>query len=164
MTSGDYHRRVSHAPLALVIPLVVVLAVLAVPSLIAARGGWSRRLERTGRLGVHSEASMASDEAFRMANRVAAPVVGGAGAVAAVAALLVVLLPVGTGLALTIGLIGILGSVALLMVAGSLGERAAQAVPRPARKPGGASCGGCACGGGGCSGLTKTEPAETTTA
>jgi hypothetical protein len=105
---------------------------------------------------------MASDDAFQLANRVAAPVSAGAAAVAAVMAVLMLALPLATGGTLTIFLIGLAGSMGLLVAAGVLGDRAARQVPIPARKPGsaaGAGCSGCACGGGGCAGITRNDPA-----
>jgi len=111
---------------------------------------------------VHSPAAMASDEAFTLANRVAAPVAGGAAVVAVVSAVLMLFLPLPAGASLVVGLVGLAGSVVLLLVAGVLGDRAARQVPIPARKPssaGGAGCAGCACGGGGCAGISRSDPA-----
>jgi hypothetical protein len=61
---------------------------------------------------------MASDEAFGVANKVAAPVSAGAAVIAGLIAVLVVALPVGTGTTVVIGLVGIAGSLALLVAAG----------------------------------------------
>ena len=108
---------------------------------------------------------MASDDAFALANRVAAPVSAGAAAVAAVIAVLVLVLPVSTAGTLTVFVIGLAGSMGLLVAAGVLGDRAARQVPIPARKPGsagGAGCSGCACGGGGCAGISRNDPAAAT--
>lgn len=152
----------SAAPLALTIPLAVLLAVLAVASAVMAKGGFAGTLSRTGRLGVHSPASMASDEAFALANRVAAPIAVGSAAISAVLAVLVLLLAPSTATALVIAVVGLVGAMALLFAAGVVGDRAARQVPIPARKPtpaAGGGCGGCACGGGGCSGITRTDPA-----
>jgi hypothetical protein len=153
---------VSNAPLALTIPLALLLAVLAIAAALMAKRGSAGSLERTDRLGVHTPAAMASDEAFRLANRVAAPVSAGAAVVAAVVAVLVLVLPLATGGMITIFLIGLAGSMGLLVAAGVLGDRVARQAPIPARKPGsagGAGCGGCACGGGGCAGISRTDPA-----
>jgi hypothetical protein len=153
---------VSNAPLALIIPLALLLVVLAAAAAVMARRGSAGTLQRTDRLGVHTPAAMASDDAFQLANRVAAPVSAGAAAVAAVMAVLVLALPLPTGGTLTIFLIGLAGSMGLLVAAGVLGDRAARQVPIPARKPGsagGAGCSGCACGGGGCAGITRNDPA-----
>lgn len=152
----------SDAPLFLTIPLALLLVVLAAAAGVMAVRGRSGSLQRTDRLGVHTPAAMASDTAFRTANRVAAPVSAGAAVIAGVLAILVVALPVPTAATLIIGLVGLAGALALLVVAGVLGDRAARQVPIPARRPGSAaagSCSGCACGGGGCAGISRTDPA-----
>ena len=153
----------SAAPLALTIPLVALLAVLAVAAAVMARRGFAGTLRRSSRLGVHSPAAMASDEAFALANRVAAPIAAGAAAVAGVLGVLTLVLPLATVGTVTVFVIGLAGSMVLLVVAGVMGDRAARQVPIPARRPrsagGGAGCNGCACGGGGCAGLTRTDPA-----
>ena len=103
---------------------------------------------------------MASDRAFDLANRVATPVVVGAAVVSAVVAVLLLVLGLGTGATLLIGLLGLLGSIGLLLVAGAMGERAARTVPIPARRPaGGGSCGGCGCGEGGCAAKLRSARA-----
>ena len=155
----------SAAPLGLLIPLAAVLVLLAAASAVMARRGFAGSLARTDRLGVHTPAAMESDEAFAQANRVAAPIAAGAAVIAAVAAVLVVVLPLATGGALMVGLLGLVGSMALLVTAGVFGDRAARHVPIPARRPTpavGSSCSGCACGSGGCAGLTRTDPAAAT--
>ncbi len=154
----------SPAPFALSVPLALVLLLIAAPAVVAARGGWAGTLRRDGRLGVHARAATTSDDAFRVANRVAAPVVAGAAAVAVLAAVLVLALRLPTAATMVVAAIGLVGAVALLLVAGSLGERAAQTVPVPARRPGsdGPGCGSCACGSGGCAGLTRDRVAEIT--
>jgi hypothetical protein len=153
---------VSNAPLVLTIPLALLLAALAIAAALMARKGTAGTLQRSGRLGVHTPAALASDDAFAVANRVAAPISAGAAAVAAVVALLLILLPLSTAAAITVFVVGLAGSMALLVAAGVLGDRAARQVPIPARKPGtpgGAGCSGCACGGGGCAGISRNDPA-----
>jgi hypothetical protein len=153
---------VSEAPLWLTIPLALLLAALAAASAVMARGGFAGSLTRKNRMGVHSPAAMASDEAFTLANRVAAPVAGGAAVVALLSAVLMIFLPLPAAAGVVVGLVGLVGSMVLLLVAGVLGDRAARQVPIPARKPssaGGAGCSGCACGSGGCAGITRTDPA-----
>jgi hypothetical protein len=141
----------SAAPLALILTLASVLAAIAVLSGAVAVRGRAGTLHRDGRLGVHSPAASASDQAFALANRVAAPVVGGAAVVAAGTAVLLPLLDLGVGGTLLIAVLGLVGSVVLLLAAGSMGERAARTVPIPARRPaGGGACAGCGCGQGGC--------------
>lgn len=149
-------------PLGLTIPLAAVLAVLAIAAAVMARRGFAGSLRRDGRLGVHTPAAMASEEAFALANRIAAPVAAGAAAVAAVVAVLVFVLPLSVAGTITVWFIGLAGAAVLLVLAGVLGDRGARQVPIPARQPaaaGGAGCTGCACGGGGCAGLTRTDPA-----
>jgi len=153
---------VSEAPLWLTVPFALVLVALGAAAAVMARGGFAGSLTRKNRMGVHSPAAMASDEAFTLANRVAAPVAGGAAVVAVVSAVLMLFLPLPAVASLVVGLVGLAGSVVLLLVAGVLGDRAARQVPIPARKPssaGGAGCAGCACGGGGCAGISRSEPA-----
>ncbi len=151
----------SAAPLFISIPLALLLIVLAAAAGMMAARGRAGSLQRTDRLGVHTPAAIASDEAFSLANKVAAPVSGGAAVVAGVVAVLVVVLPVPTAATIVIALVGLAGSLALLMAAGVLGDRAARQVPIPARRPGSAEtgCSGCACGGGGCAGILRTNPA-----
>lgn len=156
---------VSNAPVAFTLPIVVLLLVLAGLAYVTARRGWARTLRRDGRLGVHTRAASMSDDAFAVANRVAAPVVGGAGAIAVVLAILVAVLPLATVGTVIIGVLGLLAILVLFMVGGVLGEQAARTLPMPARrpKPSGA-CDGCACGSGGCAGLTRTPvPVDNTT-
>jgi len=153
---------VSEAPLWLTVPFALLLVALGAAAAVMARGGFAGSLTRKNRMGVHSPAAMASDEAFTLANRVAAPVAGGAAVVAAVSAVLMLFLPLPAVANLVVGLVGLAGSVVLLLVAGVLGDRAARQVPIPARKPssaGGAGCAGCACGGGGCAGISRSDPA-----
>ena len=152
----------SEAPLWLTVLFALLLVVLGAAAAVLARGGFAGSLTRKNRMGVHSPAAMASDEAFTLANRVAAPVAGGAAVVAVVSAVLMLFLPLPAVANLVVGLVGLAGSVVLLLVAGVLGDRAARQVPIPARKPssaGGAGCAGCACGGGGCAGISRSDPA-----
>lgn len=139
------------APLALSLPLAAVLLLLALPALITASRGWRAELTRENRLGLHTPAAVASEDAFQLANRVAAPLVAGAGAVALVTAGLTVLLPLGVAGALVVAILGFIGYFWQMASASRLGERAAMTVPRPARKPQGGCCGAggaCGCGAG----------------
>ncbi len=146
----------STAPVAFTLPVTAVLVVLAVLAGVTARRGWAGTLRRTGRLGLHSPAASAGDEAFGTANRVAAPVVGGAAVVGVTLAAVMWVLPVPVAATVVIGLLGIVAVLVMLIAAGVLGERAARTLPVPARRPQArAACDGCACGGGGCAGLTR---------
>lgn len=150
----------SHAPLFLSLPLAALLLILALPLGIAGVRGWTGRLDRLGRFGIHTPAAQASDRAFALANKVGAPLMMAAAAVGAVCAVLVVTLPVGVVGAIVIAVIGVAGLFAQMLAATNLGERSARTVPLPARKPaGGGCCGGCGCGSGGCG--SANESAET---
>jgi hypothetical protein len=121
--------------------------------------GWREKLPRDRGAGVRTAATLRSDEAFRVANKVAGMptvVAGGVGVVAGVAGLL---MPTTAGL-ITASVIGLLGMFALLAGGGLLGHRAASAVPAA---PAPSGCGGCACGAGGCgSGVAATTTANAT--
>ena len=147
------------ASLALTLPLAAVLLVVAVPAGSMGLRGRSDSLTRDGRMGVRTPASMASDEAFGVANRVAAPLALGAAAIAALLAVLILVLPLSTVSVVVSFVVALVGAAALLVTAGRLGDRAARHVPIPARRPvaGGGGCGGCGCGGGGCSKLTRNS-------
>lgn len=150
------------ASLALTIPLALLPALVGGFAAVTASRGWTGKLRRDGRLGVRSEAALRSEAAFHTANKVAAPVVGGAAVVGVLVAALVLFVPLASVTAVILAVLGLVAALALLVYAGLLGDRAAQSVPKPASKPGGgAGCGGCACGGGGCggSGLTRSDPA-----
>lgn len=141
----------------LTVPLALVLLLPAVSSLVAGVRGRTGTLPRSGKMGVHGPAAEGSDEAFTLANRVAAPVVTAASGVFALGAVLLLALRLPVPASLVIFLVALLGAGALLVAGGSLGERAAQTIPRQAARPTG--CDGCACGSGGCAGLTRTSTA-----
>jgi len=148
---------VSNAPAAFTLPAAALLLILAVLGAVTAARGWTGTLSRKGRLGVHSTAAVSSNEAFAVANRVAAPVVAGAAILALLLAVVVVALPLQSVLTVVIGVFAVAAVLVLLIAGGVLGEKAARTLPVPARRPNNAaSCGGCACGSGGCSGLTRT--------
>lgn len=146
------------------LPLALVLIALAGTSAVTAIRGRNGTLDRGGRLGVRSEAALAGENAFRLANRVAWPVVAGAAVVAGACGVVLVVAPLGVLTGVLVFALALVGTVVLLVKAAQLGDRAARTVPRPARRPGGGGgCGGCACGGGGCGGLTRNTPAEPAT-
>ena len=150
------------AGLALTLPLAVVLLLLGGGAVAMAVGGWRGRLSRGGRIGIHTPAAAESDAAFRVANRTAAPVFAGAGLVGVLGGVVILLLPLPVGAAILLFVADLIGVLALLLAGGLLGDRAARAVPVPARRPGAsAACAGCACGStGGCAVLTKAATAE----
>lgn len=146
------------------LPLALILVAVAVTSVVTAVRGRNGTLDRGGRLGVRSEAALASADAFTLANRVAWPVVAGAAVVSGLCGVVLATADLGVLTGIVVFVVALAGSAVLLVKAAQLGDRAALTVPRPARKPvGGGSCGGCGCGGGGCSGLTRNTPAETAT-
>ena len=159
-----YHRKVSNAPAALTLPVSALLLILAALALVTARRGWAGTLRRDGRLGIHSPAAVSSDEAFVLANKVAAPVVGGAATIGLALAVLLPVLPLPTAAAVVVAVLALAAVPGLLLAAGAIGETAARTIPVPARRPAatpGAGCGGCGCGSGGCAGLTRNAiPAE----
>lgn len=139
---------VTYAPLALTIPLAAALLLLAVPAYLTGYWGRGARLQRRGRLGLHTPAAQASDAAFALANRVAAPVLLGAAAVGGICAAVLLALPVGVAGAIIAGVLGLAGMFGLMAAGSNLGERAARTVPLPARTPAGCcGAGGCGCGG-----------------
>ena len=109
--------------------------------------GWRRRLPRNRFAGVRTPATLRSDAAFIIANRVAAPPVLAAGGVCVLAGALA--LGAG-GPALTVIMaVAAVGAVGLVLVGGLLGHRVAAAMPSPA-----GDCATCICSGGGCGGST----------
>lgn len=109
--------------------------------------GWRGKLRRTGVAGVRTPATMVSDEAFEVGNKVAGLPTIAAGVVAIVAGLAALAMPTAAGVVIAAAL-GVVGLVVLVGAGGLLGHRAATAVPETAGQQGG--CGGCACGAGGC--------------
>lgn len=145
-------------PPSLRLVLAVSLVLLGATLLTVALLGLRRRLPRNRWAGVRTAASMRSDAAFAVANQVAAAPLGAAGAVAVVG-----------GAALVAGAAGVLGWTLLVIslvavtvftgVGGVAGDRAAAAVPAPARAP--VSCAGtCA----GCDLVAGCRGADATTA
>jgi len=107
--------------------------------------GWRGKLPRDRGAGVRTTATLRSDEAFRLANRVAGLPTMVAGAVGVIAGIAGLLMPDTAGLLIATA-IGLVGVFALVAGGGLLGHRAAAAVPPPAPAPSG-GCSGCACGG-----------------
>jgi hypothetical protein len=119
--------------------------------------GWREKLPRARGAGVRTAATMRSDEAFRVGNKVAGlpTLVGGLiGILGGVAGLV---MPTTGGLVVAV-IVALLGLFALLVGGGVLGNKAAAAVPEPSNIPPG--CTGCACGAGGCGVLTKASTSE----
>lgn len=108
--------------------------------------GFSGRLRRTGFAGVRTPASLRSDEAFAVANKVAGlpTMAAGVVAIAGGAAALAMPTMMASVIAAALGIVGLL---VLVGAGGALGNRAAAALPDQEQQSG---CGGCACGAGGC--------------
>jgi hypothetical protein len=117
--------------------------------------GFRERLTREGGTGVRTEAALRSEEAFKLANRVAALPTMAGGAIAVLTGLAGLAMPTTGGL-VSAALAGVLAMVLLVMGGGVLGNRAALTVPAPAPAAP-AGCSGCACGAGGCGVFKKEE-------
>lgn len=124
--------------------LGVVLLVAGAALLTVGLLGWRGRLPRNRFAGIRTPATLRSDAAFAVANRVAAPPVLAAGAICATAGALA-LGADGAMLTVIVGVAGV-GTIALLIAGGLLGHRVAAAMPPPPT----AGCSGCSCGGSGC--------------
>ncbi|QGK71888.1 hypothetical protein GIY23_22420 [Allosaccharopolyspora coralli] len=122
-----------------------VLAIGGVALIAVAWLSFQGKLPRNRYAGVRTPATLRSDEAFDVGNRVAAPATVAGGLVALISAAAMALAGSGTtGLVLAVG--GVVGAFSLVFAAGVLGNRAAEAVPEPEVAGG---CGGCP---GGCCG------------
>ena len=137
-----------------------MFAIALVPVLLGVLVGWGgflgvrESLTREGGTGVRTQAALRSEEAFKLANRVAGlPTVAG-GAISVLTGLAGLAMPTTGGL-ISAALAGVLAMFVLVMGGGVLGNRAALTVPAPAPAAP-AGCSGCACGDGGC-GVFKKE-------
>lgn len=112
-----------------VVSVVVACVAFALALMWSAVGVLALRgaLPRNRWLGVRAAATMRSDEAFGVANRVAAPGTLGAASICVVAGVLT--LAVGGGWSVLFGVGGLVAAVVLVGVVGGLGVRAAQAIP-----------------------------------
>ena len=117
--------------------LLLAAAALVAVAVLGARG----RLPRNRWAGVRTRRTLASDEAFALANRVAAAPLGAAGAIALVGGAVVV---AGGPAAVTwtVLVVATAGMLGLTGVGGALGERAAARMPAPQPACAGA-CVGC---------------------
>ncbi|MDR7302036.1 SdpI family protein [Haloactinomyces albus] len=119
--------------------------------------GWRSlhgRLTRNRYVGVRTPATMHSEEAFELGNRVAAPAMLAGGAVGVLSGTALPMLP-SLFTIVMVAVIGLIGWFALMMIGGVLGTRAAATVR--AKNPASAAvsadpCGGCA---GGCCGALQ---------
>jgi SdpI/YfhL protein family len=134
--------------------LLIIAAALLTVAVLGARG----RLRRNPWAGVRTRRTLASDEAFVLANRVAAAPLGAAGAVALLGGAVVLVggPAVTTWTVLVVVLAGVLG---LTGLGGALGDRAAARVTAPASGCAGA-CAGCDLVAGCRPGAPKPDAAE----
>lgn len=107
--------------------------------------GFRERLTREGGTGVRTEAALRSEEAFKLANRVAGLPTMAGGAISVLTGLAGLAMPTAGGL-ISAALAGVLAMFLLVVGGGVLGNRAAMTVPAPAPAAP-AGCSGCACGG-----------------
>ncbi len=129
-------------------PLVPIVAGL--PLLIVGFLGLTGRLPRNRFGGVRTPATLRSDEAFRLGNKVAGMPTMAGGLIGLIAGAVAFSLTSTAGI-LTVSVIAVVGSLGITAAAGVLGNRAAAALPEPAPElP--AGCAGCQCGG---CGITK---------
>ncbi len=129
--------------LTVVIILCAVLLLGGSALLVVGWRGLRGRLPRNRYAGVRTPATLCSDEAFELGNRVAAPAILAAGGVSAVSGVVLPGLPSLTSV-VVVAVLGLIGVVVLTGVGGVLGNRAASAMPEP--QPSG-GCGNCCCGG-----------------
>ncbi len=133
---GTYHRAVH---LLALVPLVVGLVVTPVGLL-----GLRERLPRNRFAGVRTPATLRSERAFRVANKVAGLPVTVAGAVGVAGG------AAGLAAGPVVAIVSLVGMLAIAVAGGMLGHRAAVALPDqpPERRPQlPEGCRGCACGG-----------------
>ena len=105
--------------------------------------GFRERLTREGGTGVRTEAALRSEEAFKLANRVAGLPTMAGGAISVLTGLAGLAMPTTGGL-ISAALAGVLAMFVLVVGGGVLGNRAAMTVPAPAPAAP-AGCSGCAC-------------------
>jgi hypothetical protein len=120
--------------------------------------GWRGGLRRNRFVGIRTAAAMVSEDTFRLANRVAAPVLLAAAAVAVVGGIAALAAPSAGAYTVVLGVAGT-GTLGLIAAGGVLGSRAAALAetPRapaapaapaaPGRAPLGSPCASCACAG-----------------
>jgi hypothetical protein len=120
--------------------LIIILAGLGLIWLAVA--SWQERLPRNGLAGVRTPATMRSDQAFKVANKLAAPLTAAGGVVLALGGLLTALLPKHTagpallGGALVTAAICIAGALRGVLQPGRCSERLCACVCQAARPNG----------------------------
>ncbi|TNC27253.1 SdpI family protein [Amycolatopsis alkalitolerans] len=102
--------------------------------------GWREKLADRG-AGVRTEATLRSEDAFRIGNKIAGLPTIVAGVVGIFAGVAGLVMPTTAG-TITATVVGVVGMFALVVAGGLLGHRAALTVPEPVP----AGCAGCSCG------------------
>jgi hypothetical protein len=129
---------------------VIFCAILVLAGLALLLLGWRGlrgQLPLNRYVGIRTEATLRSEDAFEIGNRAAAPAILAAGAVGSLSGLALPLLPSFSSVVL-VATIGLIGGFALMTAGGVIGNRAAEAMPEPS--------GGCAgCAGGCCGALPR---------
>ncbi|MBN9796212.1 hypothetical protein DMP15_02780 [Pseudonocardia sp. UM4_GMWB1] len=148
-----------HVPTTLRLLLAALLLLAGVVLVVLAVLGATGRLPRNRFAGVRTADSLRTADAFAIANRVAAPPVGAAGAIALVGGTVLLVLDRTGAAPWVLGAIALVGTVVLAGLGGAVGARAAAAaIAAQAAAP---SCGG-VCAGcdlvAGCRDATGTEP------
>lgn len=115
-------------PAPLVVAVAVVLALSGAVMLAVAWASWAQKLPRNRFAGVRTPATMRSEEAFKLANKIAAPGIAAGGLVLALTAVGVLALPAAWGASVAVAL----GAVVSLVPVGYgayIGNKAAGKLP-----------------------------------
>lgn len=126
--------------------LMAVAAIALIPALLGVLVGcggflgWRERLPRDRGAGVRTTATLRSDEAFRVGNRIAGLPTMVAGGIGIVSGAVVLAMP-HSGAMIVVAAVGVCGVVGLLAAGGILGHRAAAGLPASRAD----NCVGCAC-------------------
>jgi uncharacterized membrane protein len=121
---------ITATPLGLRAVISSLLVVIGLALAVVGWYGWREALPRNRFAGVRTTATLHSDEAFRIANKVAGLPILLAGAVLTVCGLLATTL-VGVATLVTVVVVALCGSCALAVAGGVLGHRAALTLPDP---------------------------------
>ncbi|MCW0214127.1 MAG: SdpI family protein [Pseudonocardia sp.] len=122
--------------------LGVLFVLLGAALLAVAVLGGRSRLRRNRYAGVRTAATLASDRTFALANKVAAPLLGAAGAVLVVSGVVLLAAPT-VALSWIVTVLGAVVAFFLAGTGGALGDRAAARAAVPADLACAGSCAGC---------------------
>lgn len=109
--------------------------------------GWRGGLRRNRFVGIRTAVAMASEDAFRLANRVAAPALLAAAAVAVLGGVAALAAPSAGAYAVVLGVAGT-GMIGLMVAGGVLGTRAAAGLAPAGSPPVISGCANCTCASG----------------